>query len=72
MSTNKFDWSVPQKLSPVALLLIIGKILKDSWPLVLIVVGRIIINEQEESSGNLVLAFLCFRNTVIDTIGYTF
>ncbi|MDP1974133.1 MAG: PH domain-containing protein, partial [Sediminibacterium sp.] len=52
MSTNKFDWSVPQKLSPVALLLILGKILKDSWPLLLIIVGRMIINNQEESKRN--------------------
>lgn len=48
MSTNKFDWSEPQKLSPVALIFILVKIIKDSWPLVLIAVGRIIINEQND------------------------
>ncbi len=52
MSTNKFDWSVPQRLSPVALIFILGKIIKDSWPLVLIVVGRIIINEQNDEKRN--------------------
>jgi len=48
MSTNKFDWSIPQRLSPVALIFILAKIIKDSWPIVLIVVGRIIINQQNE------------------------
>ncbi|MBT9483145.1 PH domain-containing protein [Sediminibacterium sp.] len=52
MSTNKIDWSVPQRLSPVALIFILGKIIKDSWPLVLIVVGRIIINEQNDEKRN--------------------
>ncbi|MEN9459771.1 MAG: hypothetical protein RL135_2399, partial [Bacteroidota bacterium] len=52
MSTNKLDWSIPQKLSPVALIFILGKIIKDSWPLVLIVVGRIIINEQNDEKRN--------------------
>ncbi len=52
MSTNKLDWSIPQKLSPVALIFILVKIIKDSWPLVLIVVGRIIINGQNEPSKN--------------------
>lgn len=52
MSTNKFDWSVPQRLSPVALIFILGKIIKDSWPLFLIVAGRIIINEQNDEKRN--------------------
>lgn len=52
MSTNKLDWSIPQRLSPVALIFILGKTIKDSWPLVLIVVGRIIINGQNETSKN--------------------
>lgn len=52
MSTNKFDWSEPQKLSPVALVFILVKIIKDSWPLVLIALGRIIINEQNETKRN--------------------
>ncbi|MFN3300780.1 MAG: PH domain-containing protein [Sediminibacterium sp.] len=52
MSTNKFDWSVPQRLSPVALIFILGKIIKDSWPLVLIVIGRIIINDQNDEKRN--------------------
>ena len=52
MSTNKLDWSIPQKLSPVALIFILGKIIKDSWPLVLIVVGRMLFNEQNEVKRN--------------------
>lgn len=52
MNTNKIDWSIPQKLSPVALIFILGKIIKDSWPLVLIVIGRIIINEKNEAKTN--------------------
>lgn len=52
MSTNKSDWSFPQRLSPVALIFILAKIIKDSWPLVLIVVGRIIINEQNDEKRN--------------------
>lgn len=52
MSTNKLDWSIPEKLSPVALIFILGKIIKDSWPLFLIIVGRIIINEQNDEKSN--------------------
>ena len=52
MSPYKSDWSVPQRLSPVALIFILAKIVKDSWPLVLIVIGRIIINEQNDEKRN--------------------
>lgn len=52
MSTSKFDWSVPQRLSPVALVFILAKIIKDSWPLVLIVIGRMIINDQNDEKRN--------------------
>lgn len=52
MSTNKHDWSEPQKLSPIALVFILVKIIKDSWPLVLIIVGKIILNEQNETKRN--------------------
>ncbi|MDP3393723.1 PH domain-containing protein [Sediminibacterium sp.] len=52
MNTSKFDWSIPQRLSPVALLFILLKVIKASWPLVLIVIGRIIINEQNEAKTN--------------------
>ncbi|OYZ03041.1 MAG: hypothetical protein B7Y37_00970 [Sphingobacteriia bacterium 28-36-52] len=52
MNTNKFDWSIPQRLSPVALIFILSKVIKASWPLVLIVIGRIIINEQNEAKTN--------------------
>lgn len=51
MSTNKFDWSVPQKASPIALIIIVGKIFKDSWLIILFFVVSYFFKNQEDTKA---------------------
>ena len=48
MQVPEFDWSKPQRASQVALIFIIGKIFRESWLLVLFVVGRKFIRNEEK------------------------
>lgn len=47
MSRIKTDWNQPQKLSLVALLFIVLKILKESWVLIIYFIFRILSKEEE-------------------------
>lgn len=47
MRQSKIDWSVPQKLSPVALIFILWKTIKDSWPIILIIIGKQLFSTEE-------------------------
>jgi putative membrane protein len=39
MQEKQFDWHTPQKLSPYALLFIVGKVISQSWAFLLIFIG---------------------------------
>jgi len=39
MQDKQFDWHTPQKLSPYALLFIVGKVISQSWAFLLIFIG---------------------------------
>lgn len=61
MNQQQTDWSVPQKLSPVSLVFVLGKILKESWLIILFLVGRQLFKSQDDavaSSNNPIYYFL--------------
>ncbi|WP_438946785.1 PH domain-containing protein, partial [Sediminibacterium sp.] len=49
MSRIKTDWSLPQRLSPVALLFIFGKTIRESWVLILYFIVRTFFKENEDA-----------------------
>lgn len=53
MSQSKFDWSIPQKASPIALLIIVGKILKDSWLFILFFIISYLFKNQDAPKAQL-------------------
>lgn len=44
---QQIDWSAPQKLSPVSLVFVLGKILKESWLIILFLIGRQLFKDQD-------------------------
>lgn len=50
MLVPAFDWSKPQRQSPVALIFIIWKILKESWFAVIIVFGKYLFGNSDKKS----------------------
>lgn len=52
MSRTKTDWTKPQKLSPVALLFIIGKTIRESWVLILYFIVRAFFKQNEETDDS--------------------
>jgi uncharacterized membrane protein YdbT with pleckstrin-like domain len=68
MSQRKYDWTVPQKASPVALLFIIWKTIKDSWPILLILIGKKLFSTQEvtpKMNDYLIYNFLGFTTILL-------
>lgn len=49
MSRIKTDWTKPQKLSPVALLFILGKTIRESWVLILYFIVRAFFKANEDT-----------------------
>ena len=52
MNQQQIDWSVPQKLSPVSLFFILGKILKESWLIILFLVGRYLFKTGDDNTAD--------------------
>lgn len=52
MNQQQTDWSVPQKLSPVSLVFVLGKILKESWLIILFIVGRQLFKSQDDPTAS--------------------
>ena len=48
MQDRAFDWSIPRRQSPVALLFIFGRVLREFWPLFLFLVGRRLFGSEEK------------------------
>lgn len=51
MLVPAFDWSKPQRQSPVALLFIIWRILKESWIAILLVFGKYLFRDAEQTKS---------------------
>ncbi len=51
MQVPAFDWSKPQRQSPVALLFIIWRILKESWIAILLVFGKYLFRDTEKTKS---------------------
>lgn len=51
MLVPAFDWSKPQRQSPVALLFIIWRILKESWIAILLVFGKYLFADAEKTKS---------------------
>jgi putative membrane protein len=49
MHDRAFDWSIPRRQSPVALLFLFGRVLKEFWPLFLFLAGRQLFGSDQES-----------------------
>lgn len=52
MSRIKTDWTKPQKLSPVALLFILGKTIRESWVLILYFIVRAFFKANEDTDDS--------------------
>lgn len=48
MQVPEFDWSKPQRPSHIALVFIVGKILRESWLVILFLVGRKFLRNEEK------------------------
>lgn len=51
MQVPAFDWSKPQRQSPVALLFIVWRILKESWIAILLVFGKYLFRDAEQTKS---------------------
>jgi putative membrane protein len=49
MHVRESDWSEPRRQSPVALLFLFGRVLKEFWPLLLFLAGRQLFGSEEEA-----------------------
>ena len=72
MQEKQFDWHTPQKLSPYALLFIVGKVIKQSWAFLLLVIGGRFLRNNEGSAQKGMGYFACLVGgfIVIMTIPY--
>lgn len=49
MHVRESDWSLPRRQSPVALLFLFGRVLKEFWPLFLFLAGRQLFGSDEDA-----------------------
>lgn len=58
MPAPAFDWSTPQRQSPVALVFILGKIIRESWLIILFLIGRKVMRDENKASSTNALYYV--------------